>query len=201
MTYRDSFLEPFSKWFSECNSQLERELFIQGVGDQNRIRESKEIFSTRWPSFWAEEIICDMIAAYCTGEAFAWTNLKLCQSYPPDRPDALFSYSETHPPDAYRMDAILTMLKQIRIDDIEIQNTWAVYITIAGPGKPALYDIYFPMVLINKMTKHVCNICGDIGLISCTKNNSRNDSIIAKLNQAWLMFRKDMDSLFEMEGF
>ena len=81
--YRDSYTEQALNWFSEYNDDLEKKLLLEGIQDQNRINESKDIFLKFWPDYWYEELICDLIAVYCVGQAYAWTNIKLCQTYPP----------------------------------------------------------------------------------------------------------------------
>jgi len=199
LTYKDSFMEPFSNWFSECHADLEKELLTEGISDPNRIDESEEIFLKKWPSFWAEEVVCDLIATYCVGKAFAWTNLKLCQSYPADTPEGIYNYSETHPPDAYRMRAILKILKHMGDHDDKIEKIWNDYKNIICPVKPSLYDLYFPISLIDKMTGFIHSACDDIGLISCTINTANNDTIIFKLSKAWSLFKTDMDRLFEIK--
>jgi hypothetical protein len=199
LTYGDYFIEPFSNWFSECHADLEKELLTEGISDPDRINKSRKIFLEKWPDIWDKEIVCDLIAAYCVGKAYGWTNLKLCQTIPPNMPDGIYNYSDTHPPDAFRMEAILRMLKSIdmRVDDI--QKVWLDYKKIIYHAEPPLYDLYFPGSLIDKIVPHVFNVCDDIGLISCKINLAKKDTIVSKLEKAWLFFRTDPIRLREIE--
>ncbi len=196
--YRLSFVEPFSEWFKECQAELEREVFITDIQDTNRIRESRKVFPYRW-LYWAEEIVCDLIAAYCLGQAFAWTNLKLSQHLPFDMSYGIYDYSETHPADACRMEAILLMLKKLGIPGEEVKKTWSNYIDIFYPNKQPLYDFYFPNKLVEKIVTHVFQACDDVGLISCTKNHNKETTIVWKLQQTWLFFQTDQARLKEIE--
>jgi hypothetical protein len=199
LTYADSFMEPFSNWFSECHADLEKKLLLDSIKDPNRIAESKKMFSERWPGFWDEEIVCDLIAAYCLGRAYAWTNLKLCQHLSVDISDGIYLYTETHPSDAYRMEAILTMLEKLRLETEDIRKTWFDYANIFYQNKQPLYDYYFPGNLIDKMAPYISQVCDDIGLVPCTINLDKKDTIIWRLDQAWNFFLKDLARLSEME--
>lgn len=199
LTYQDHFIKPFSKLFSECHSNLEKEMLTQGISDTDRINASRKIFLEKWPNIWGNEIVCDLIAVYCVGQSYAWTNLKLCQTYPLNISDGLYNYSNTHPPDACRMDAILRMLKYIDVQVGEIEKVWLDYERVVCHTKPPLYDLYFPTDLVDQMVHHVFNVCDDIGLVDCKKNLDKNDTFVSKLEKAWLFFRKDPAVLLEIE--
>ncbi|NIM85059.1 MAG: hypothetical protein GTN82_43055 [Candidatus Aminicenantes bacterium] len=190
-TYRQSFFEPFSGWFSNYNEMLEKTLLLRDIRDSDRIVKSQKIFSEFWPSYWSEELVCDLIAVYCVGLAYAWTNLKICQSYHPDYESINIYYYAYHPPDSYRMDAILAMLKHLGIDCLDVENTWFEYAEIYRHNKQALYDNYFPVDLIEKAVPHIFQICDEIGLVICHDNIKKNDTIIYKLNNAWSLIRRD----------
>lgn len=91
------------------------------------------------------------------------------------------------------------MLKYIDIQVDDIQKVWLEYEKIINHIKPPLYDLYFPNNLIDKMVPHVFNVCDDIGLISCDINLGKNDTIVSKLEKAWLFFRTDPVRLREIE--
>lgn len=188
--YGNYFTAPFPGWFEECHVNLERELLLSNIRDPKRIEESKKVFSLRWPEWWAEEIVCDLVATYCLGHAFAWTNLKLCQHLPPyDMSPGIYDYSETHPADAYRMEAILMMLEKLGISGEEIRETWAEYAQICYPKRPVLYEYHFPNDLMEKMVSQVFQTCDSIGLIPYNHNMSKDNSVIWELNQAWQVFK------------
>lgn len=187
--YGDIFTNPYKLWFEECQADLERELLLSYIRDSKHIEESKKIFPQRWPDWWAEEVVCDLIATYCLGQAFAWTNLKLCQHLPYDMSYSIYDYSETHPADNCRMEAILLMLSKLGIAGEEIQQTWMDYEKIISPNRPTLYEFYFPNDLIKKITSHVFQSCDDIGLIPCSKNLNRKVTFVWRLQQAWQLFQ------------
>lgn len=196
-TYPDFFLDPFPDWLSQYHENLERVLVVEDIHDPDRKAESMRIFLEFWPSYWCHELICDMIAIYCVGEAYAWTNLKICQSYRPD--ESIYYYTDSHPPDSYRMDAILAMLKHLGINSKDVRKTWAKYAEIFRHHKLPLYDNYFPLKLTEKMAQHIFNICDDIGLVPCTDNLQKETTIICKLNKAWDLFRTNPKRFQKME--
>jgi hypothetical protein len=108
-TYHETFLEPFFGWIAEYREKLDKVILLEDIRDPDRIAKSKQVFSEFWPESWSDELVCDLIAVYCVGEAYAWTNLKICQSSFPGK--SIYSYSDSHPPDAYRMDIIFAMLR------------------------------------------------------------------------------------------
>ncbi|MBI4640913.1 MAG: hypothetical protein HY731_09475 [Candidatus Tectomicrobia bacterium] len=199
VTYKASFIGPLRSWFLEYHAETERKLLLQGISDPNRLEASQAIFLQRWPAFWSEEVVCDAMAAYCVGQAYGWTNLKLCQSYPPDLSYDIYHYSDTHPPDAYRMDVILAMLKHLGIEAKGLKSTWDDYVKTFRRTKPALYGQHFPKDLVDRLIPHVFETCQDIGLIPCTERLNEESTIISKLDTAWNLFLRDPHGLREIE--
>jgi hypothetical protein len=199
--YRDSFLEPFPSWLSECNDDLEKMLYVEDIRDENRINECKNIFRNFWPNSWSEELTCDLIAVYCSGKAYAWTNLKLCQSYHPDYEwNNIYHFTDFHPPDSYRMDAILAMLRWLKIEIHDVCHTWMEYTEFFRHTKPPLYENLCPDQLVEKMVQHVARVCDDIGLVPCPANLNNPTTIVSKLNRAWSLFHSNPKNLQKMEN-
>jgi hypothetical protein len=43
-------------------------------------------------------------------------------------------------------------------------------------------------ILLERIAKHVYEICNDIGLVPCTENLQKDNTLISKLNRAWGLF-------------
>ena len=189
-TYRTVFLSPFFEWIAEYRNKLERVFLLEDISDLKRIADARQVFSEFWPQSWCDEVVCDLIAVHCVGQAYAWTNLKICQSSFPG--NSIYYYSDSHPADAYRMDVILAMLKHLGISGENIRETWSEYATIFQRDKCFPYEHFFPPELAEKMAHHVYETCIDIGLLPCTENLPKDSTLISKLNHAWKNFREEL---------
>lgn len=198
-TYGIFFSEPAANWFSEFLSDVEKKLLLDGITDPKRIEGSRRVFFQLWPNVWSDEVICDAMATYCVGQAYGWTNLKLCQSYPTDISYEIYHYSDTHPPDAYRMDVILAMLDRLDIKAEDLKGAWGDYVKTVRPSKPPFYRQYFPQKLVDRLIPHVFSVCQDIGLIPCTEMLQNDSTIVAKLNSSWRLFLTNLRQLREIE--
>ncbi len=197
-TYRGSFLEPFFEWIAEYREKLDKVILLKDIRDLDRIAKSKQVFSEFWPESWSDELVCDLIAVYCVGQAYAWTNLKICQSGFPGK--SIYSYSDSHPPDAYRMDVIFAMLRHLGISEENIRETWSEYAIIFRRNKSFLYEHFFPSELTERISRHVCEICNDIGLSLCTENLSKDNTSISKFNRAWGVFLEELKPNHKKKG-
>ena len=198
--YKSNFKEKEDEWFSKYNMVLEQKMAASDISDSNTLARSHMIFSAYWPDFWSEELICDLIACFCCGKSFAWTHLKICHLKKTDVEgidikNEVYEYSETHPPDAYRITAMFCMLDYLNINCDDIRQAWESYTECIDNNKPPLYDLYFPQALIFVYVKHVAAICDVIGLYPCTKNHKIETSTVYKLNQAWELFRTSQEEL------
>jgi hypothetical protein len=185
-TYYTTFLAPFPGWIAEYREKLETTILLEDIRDPERIARCKQVFSEFWPKSWSDELVCDLIAVYCIGKAYAWTNLKICQSIYPG--NSIYFYSDSHPADAYRMDVIFAMLKHLGICKKNIRKAWSEYIANYERTKEFLYEHFFPPELTGKMVLHIYEVCNDIGLISCTENLLKEETLISFLNREWAIF-------------
>ena len=48
---------------------------------------------------------------------------------------------------------------------------------------------FFPSDLTKRIAQHVLEICNDIGLVPCTENLQKDNTLISKFNRAWDLFR------------
>lgn len=188
-TYHHTFLDPFTEWIIEYKEKLDKVILLEDIHNSERIDECKAVFSRYWPYSWRDELVCDLIAVYCVGRAYAWTNLKICQSSFPG--NSIYFYTDSHPSDAYRMDIIFTMLRYLEISEENIRKTWLEYATNFRHEKSFLYEHFFPLELTNRIAQHVYEICKDIGLVPCTQNLHKETTLISKLNRVWDHFQKD----------
>jgi hypothetical protein len=189
-TYHHTFLNPFIEWIIEYKEKLDKVILLEDIQDPERISESQKVFSRFWPESWRDELVCDLIAIYCVGQAYAWTNLKICQSNFPG--NSIYFYSDSHPADAYRMDVIFAMLRYLGLSEENIRKAWLEYAAIFQRDKSFLYEHFFPPGLTKTIAQHVYEICNDIGLVPCTENLKKDNTLISKLNRAWCLFRGEL---------
>lgn len=197
-TYHHTFLDPFIEWIIEYKEKLDKVILLEDINAPERIDECKQVFSRFWPESWRDELVCDLIAVYCVGKAYAWTNLKICQSSFPG--NSIYFYTDSHPADAYRMDIIFAMLRYLEISEENIRKAWLEYATIFRRDKPFLYEHFFPLELTKKIAQHVYEICNDIGLLPCTENLHKDNTLISKLNRAWGHFLEESKSNPKKKG-
>jgi len=185
--YNNSFLDPFVEWISKYRKELENAILQGDICSPDNIAEARQVYSEYWLYSWQDELVCDLIAIYCAGKAYAWTNVKICQSNYPGT--SLYSYTDSHPANAYRMDAILAMMEHLGLDKEDVRKTWTEYSTFFKNDRYFLYEYLFPSGLIGKMANHVYETCNDIGLISCIENLKKENTLVNKFNRVWANFR------------
>ena len=190
-TYYYTFLDPFDEWITEYREKLEKVILLEDIRDPDRITESKQVFSEFWLKSWRDELVCDLIAAYCVGQAYAWVNLKVCQSSFPG--NSIYYFSDSHPADAYRMDVIFAMMRHLGLNYENIRKAWSEYAAIFQGDKFFFYEHFFPSKLTAKIAGHVYEICNDIGLIPCLENLQKDDTLISLLNREWSIFLGELN--------
>jgi len=106
--------------------------------------------------------------------------------------NSIYFYTDSHPADAYRMDVILAMLGYLGLSEENIGKAWLEYATIFQRDKSFLYEHFFPSELTKRIAQHVYEICNDIGLLPCTENLQKENTLISKFNHAWGIFRGEL---------
>ncbi|MBO0936489.1 hypothetical protein J2I47_08040 [Fibrella sp. HMF5335] len=136
---------------------------------------------------WLEEFVCDLIATYLTGPAYAWTHLKLVLSEGKASYDLYGTESPNHPADEARFRAIRFMLFETGQSESvsELDEAWEL---VKGAyQKPDYYDSACPDELLEDLARTVYQNCQRQTLQSyadqCSVAASR--PVSALLNEAW----------------
>ena len=154
--------------------------------DKSRIPELKKTFEY-WKDSWIEEFICDLVATYLTGPAYAWTNFKIASISNSDK--GIFSFSSEHPSDERRMYAIIKMLEKMGYKhEVEtLKSSWQNFLVICTNTRNPLYNLFLPVDIIDKLVDTVIDACNNIALVSCVEQSKNNGDPVSKLlNQAWI---------------
>ncbi|MHC5537554.1 hypothetical protein ACYOEI_04910 [Singulisphaera rosea] len=149
---------------------------------------------------WILEFIADIIAAYLTGPAYGWANVRLCMNIPSD----VFEASSSHPADDSRATAIDLVLDTLGCDAerVRIGGMWSDFIALTGRTRPGEFDIIFPRSLLIQLRDFIVNECRILGLSPWTPVNPNPASIhITKLlSEAWVEFNRDPDNFASWEA-
>ena len=155
----------------------------------------------KWVENWTEEFSCDLIATYLTGSAYAWTNLKMT-TLSSGRSE-VYSWSNTHPPDASRMQAVFMMLQKMDITEgiTEIEDTWQQFLSVVSNPKHKYYKDAFPKSLLRKLTQIIFDTVKSIDLQSFSDQVSKFGNPISKIiNDAWQEALKNQDDFAKSEA-
>ena len=155
-----------------------------------------------WKASWFEEFVCDLIATFLTGSAFAWTNMKLTTIS--HSKAQVYHYQPSHPADEARTQAIIKMLKTMENDEEseEIFNSWKSFEELINYPKRPCYDIIFSNNILDKLTTIVYDFCNDIDLNIYNENTGDTPKTIAQyLNDIWYVSRHKSEDFAELEKF
>jgi hypothetical protein len=178
-------------------------LEIDRVEDEGRPYEQKAIFRgmlNNWVEAWVMEFICDLIATYLVGPAYAWTNLKLT-TVSSGRNGVFESYA-SHPSDESRMRAIFYMLHRLghEAELKRIKESWQPFLDATKNSKGAHYAIAFPQQIIEQLGDNVLAGCRDIDLRCYSDQIKMHGTCVAKLlNDAWEVLFLRPDNFQEWE--
>ncbi|MDR3715873.1 MAG: hypothetical protein P4L51_23915 [Puia sp.] len=140
-----------------------------------------------WNNRWIMEFICDFIATYLVGPAYAYTNLKI--STHSSGKDRIYSDFPSHPSDEARMRAILYMLNQLGFqkEGHQINGLWQEFLQHVNNPMPSNYIYIFPQKLIEALGQTVYKACQTVDLRSYPDQISKFNPPISKiLNDAWI---------------
>jgi len=161
---------------------------IERVDDENRDEKLKDIFSQsmkKWRENWIEEFMCDIIATYLVGTAYAWTNFKI--TILSSGNDEVYTDTEEHPSDESRMRVIFHVLSAMNADNVMIlKDKWQDFLRITDNNKPDNYDNIFPEKLLKNIAEKIILQLDQTGLNSWKVQLEKSDKpVIWYLNQAW----------------
>ena len=142
--------------------------------------------TSRWINSWIMEFICDFIATYLTGPAYAWTNLKIATLS--SGKEQVYAESQSHPSDESRMRGIFYMLKLQGYQDdvIAIEKSWKLFLDFTDNPVPNNYAFIFPEPILESLAKNVIACCKATGLRSYEEQKAVYAAPISKiLNEAW----------------
>jgi hypothetical protein len=139
-----------------------------------------------WMGSWVMEFVCDLIATYLVGPAYAWTNLKL--STLSSAIERIYQDSPSHPSDEARMRAIFYMLEKMghRVELVDIEGSWTAFLAATKNPQPSNYDFIFPQDIIALLADYVFDGCKAIDLqVYADQVAWYRDPISKILNDAW----------------
>lgn len=172
-------------WAIEDNHHPSKEKLI------NKVTKWKE----NWLNSWLIEFCCDMMATYFVGPAYAWTNLKLSLSEPPQ--DVWEVNSSNHPSHEARMRAVNEMLRCSgfgnRIN--EINKEWTRFLAIHDDKEPTNYSLAYPDELIEHLANTIYYKCQELGYLSYQEQLQKiNSPVSGLMNEAWdTLMNKSID--------
>ena len=159
---------------------------VHEEGRASHLLSDFEDFSKKWRESWIEEFVCDIIATFLVGKAYAWTNFKITSLS--SGSDEVYKSNEEHPSDESRMRMIISTLKILapNIDIKDIETDWKKFKDIINNPIPENYNLIFPDDLLSDIVYKV------LGQLRGTSLNSFLDQIqlfekpiIHYLNEAW----------------
>lgn len=169
---------------------------IKEANDKDKPERLKQLsgFHDGWiRKNWLEEFLCDMIATYFIGPAYAYTHIKIILSSNDKESDSeqnIFKVnSELHPADEARMRAVFAMLDEIgeAKSITKINAYWTLL--VAGKPKGNYYDWAYPDIILQSLAKEVFNTCRNYNFNSYHDQCTKFDQPISKLlNEAWEFF-------------
>lgn len=172
------------------------ELEIKKVQKEGKPKEYKELLkhtASMWKQTWMLEFAADMIAAYLSGPAYGWANIRLCINVSNDLFASSLGMYHEHPADDARNEAICSMLALIDVEKSAIdgiRDKWNRFIALSGDSKPQDYELRFPPQLITELGRYIYEQCRKLKLTpySQRKSNSDDFNFTQLLNAAWAEF-------------
>lgn len=169
---------------------------IKEANNKDKPERAKQLndFKIKWlEKNWLEEFLCDMIATYFIGPAYAYTHIKIVLSSNENDDDLeqnLFKInSELHPADEARMRGVCAMLNEIgeAASIFNINTYWLPL--IEGKSKGKYYDWAFPDIILQELAQEIYIACRNYNLNSYKVQCSKFEKPISKyLNEAWAYF-------------
>jgi hypothetical protein len=178
--------------------QLIRKYFGDKIGAATTIPETTVLsnFRSNWSGppvlrrkderlGWYIEVVSDLLAAYVCGPAYASSHVRLSWNFNIDP----FSCNASHPADAARFNAIMSMLIAIGIDASEARSEWDTFVKLTASKEPRDYVEAHPPEVIEQIRDAVLDGCQRSGVIEYSHAGA--DDVCRILNAAWQRFRND----------
>jgi hypothetical protein len=184
--------------------------------DKNPRAKALEDFYNFWLNKnWLEEFLCDMIATYFVGPAYAFTHIKIVlnaservglaeQTKVEDTfvEDTIYhTKSELHPADEARMRGIFAMLQEIGEGQsiTKIKEYWSSL--VKGKRKGNYYDLAYPEEILESLAYEIKESCEkkhnyNSYAMQCEKYENPISKI---LNEAWEVFLNDSSKYAEWQ--
>jgi hypothetical protein len=127
-----------------------------------------------WGDEWLQEFVCDMIATYLVGPAYAWQHVRLTAGNGSEVYHPALGETGGHPADEARLRGITAILENMGLTDKvqEVRALWDSYMMVNAQSQPADYDSCYPQYLIDSLANRVHAGCRSIGLVSFTERSS-----------------------------
>jgi hypothetical protein len=182
-------------------------LEIKKVQKEAKPKEYRELLkhtASMWKQTWMLEFAADMIAAYLSGPAFGWANIRLCINLSNDLFASSMGMYHEHPADDARNEAICGMLaligeKKSAIDGI--RDKWNGFIALSGDSKPQDYELRFPPQIITELGRFIDQQCQKMNLKSYSQQKSVGSdfNFTQLLNTAWMEFNNSPATFADWE--
>ena len=178
------------------NKEMAREILNENREDA---KASIYVWQDNWSEGWSTEFFCDLFALYTLGPAFAWSHLHLTVKTSSN----VFDYeAESHPPDDARMRAIIHGLNLIgfKVDAKQIEEKWNDFIVAVEHDKKrkGRYDNAVPELFLEDVAVRTLQGTRNIGCKIVSPSDT--EGIMKQLlNEAWVIFWKDMGTFQEWE--
>lgn len=148
----------------------------------------------RWLADWKVEFACDLIATFCLGPAYAWTNLRLCFA----RGD-VFMGVDTHPADHARQIAIEQILEKLGFanDVMQVHAAWNEMLKLSNQTKPQSFDVEYPPTVIEAVVDAIHGYCNAKKL---APYDAGKQTVATQINRAWVQFLHDPANFYAWEA-
>jgi hypothetical protein len=145
---------------------------------------------------WIQEFVCDAFAAYLTGPAFAFQNLRLCCLR--GALEGVFDVHQgrAHPADDARMRVALHMLGVLGLGQVagDVQMRWEEALALVGAAPRGEYDLMLPNALLEAVAQNVHDACKQLGLRAYDPSVSGDCDVARLANEAWERLLSDPPS-------
>ena len=142
---------------------------------------------SQWAA-WLFEFTADVVAAYLTGPAYGWANVRLCSNVAGD----VFESGTSHPADDARATLIGIVLDRLgaAADAGEIGKAWADFSRLTGKMRPPDFEVEFPPALLADVVDATMAACRALGLTAFHQHPAAPGriNVTLLLAEAWRQF-------------
>jgi hypothetical protein len=144
-----------------------------------------QLWCNCWVKFWMEEFFCDLFGVLAVGPAFAWAHYHLCVERGGDPFDTPLTFSSSHPANAARMNAMLTMMTAIGFvaDAKAIAVAWADFEAVTGARPIPEYSHCYAEPILSQIVASVRDGVSGIGITLAASGSMTGTATL--LHDAW----------------